>query len=51
MVIAGTILSSINYAFSIVAFVLAALVFAVLAWQNANRVLRQADYSFAAVLS
>ena len=51
MVLGGTVLSSLNYAFAVVAFVFAALVFAALAWRNANQVLRRADYSFAAVLS
>ena len=51
MVLAGTILGALNYVLSVAAFVLAAFVFAVLAWRSANQVLHRADYSFAAVLS
>jgi hypothetical protein len=50
MVVTGIVLSSSNYAFSVVAFVLAAAVFAVLSWKDTNQVLRRADYSFASVL-
>lgn len=51
MVITGGMLSPIDFTLSAVAFAIAAFVFATISWAETDAVLKEADYSFAAVLS
>ena len=50
MIVAGIMLAALNFVFAAVAFAIAAFVFAAISWEEANQVLRTADYCFAAVL-
>jgi hypothetical protein len=51
MIVAGSMLAALNFAFSTLAFAIAAFVFAAISWEETSQVLRTADYSFASVLS
>lgn len=51
MVATGAMLSSLSFTSAVFAFGLAAFVFAVISWEEANQVLWSADYSFASVLA